>query len=50
LHGDTCPMIHSVGEPVMTGLPPHDNAALAGTLENRMRGVQGAAQNIPFER
>src|SRR6516164_7022551 len=46
LHGDTCPMIHSVGEPVMTGLPPHDNAALAGTLGDRRDACQTAQSGV----
>jgi hypothetical protein len=40
LRGYACPMIHGVGEPVVAGLPPDDNAALARTLGDRRDSCQ----------
>ncbi len=46
LHGDASPMIHGVGEPVMAGLPPDDDAALAGPLGNRRDSGQTAQSGV----
>src|SRR6516162_6129437 len=54
LHSDPRPMVHGVGEPVMAGLPPDDDAALAGALghgRDSCKAAQGGViapqQGIP---
>src|SRR5271157_2071598 len=54
LHRDPRPMVHGVGEPVMAGLPPDDDAAFARSLgygrdsgQAAQRGVIAPLQGIP---
>ncbi len=54
LNGDTRPMVHSVGEPVMAGLPSDDDPAFAGPLgygrdsgQTAQSGVIAPQQGIP---
>ena len=54
LHGDPRPMLHGVGEPVVAGLPPDDDAAFARSLgdgrdsgQAAQRGVIAPLQGIP---
>src|SRR5215469_13334807 len=47
LRGDARPMIHGDGEPIVAGLSPHDDAALARALGNRRDSYQ--ADDSPGE-
>ena len=46
LHGDARPMVHSIGEPVMAGLSPDHDAALAGPLGDRSDSCQTAQGGV----
>ena len=46
LHGDTCPMVHGVGKPVMAGLSSHDDAAFARPLGDGRDAGQAAQGRV----
>ena len=46
LHSDARPVVHGVGEPVMTGLPSDNNAALARPLGDGRDSCQTAQGGI----
>jgi hypothetical protein len=46
LYRDARPMIHGVGEPVVTGLSPDDDAALARALGNRRDSGQAGQGGV----
>ena len=46
LHGDPRPMVHGIGEPVMAGLPPDDDAAFARSLGDRRDSGQAAQGGV----